>query len=53
MRSERGEITTNTIEIQKQQNTTNSFMPVNWTTRRNGQISRNIKPWKTELGRNR
>ena len=55
IRSERGEITINITKIQKnlEESTTNNYMPINWIPRRNGQISRNTKPAKTELRRNR
>ena len=33
--------------------TMNNYMPTNWTTRRNGQVSRNIQPDKTESRRNK
>ena len=42
-------------KIQKnlEESTTNNYMPISWIPRRNGQISRNMQPAKTELRRNR
>ena len=30
------------------ENTKNSYVPTNWTTRRNGQVSRNIQPAQSQ-----
>ena len=48
-------MTINITKVQKnlEESTTNNYMPINWIPRRNGQISRNMKPAKTELRRNR
>ena len=55
IRNQRGEITSNITKIQKnlEESTTNNYMPISWIPRRNGQISRNMQPAKTELRRNR
>ena len=54
IRNERGEVSTNTTEMQNIiRDSCENHTPTNWTPRKNGYISRNIQPSETEPGRNR
>ena len=52
VRNEKGEVTNNTRGIQRTLKTTKSnYIPMKGQPKRNGQISRNVQPPKTEIGR--
>ena len=48
IRNERREITTDTAEIQKKENSMNNYMSKNWASQEKKQVSRNVQSTKIE-----